>query len=98
MSQVDPSAEIQVLSDKYVLTTLTLALLIYDTLLTLPCKIKHIWCKTVKIGTILYLFARYLSVVLFLVTIYGNLSTSIEVYYHNALICNTLTDWNEYVV
>ncbi|KAF8518312.1 hypothetical protein JB92DRAFT_2903077, partial [Gautieria morchelliformis] len=73
MSQADPSAEIQVLSDNFAVNSTivaALALLIYDTFLTLPCEIKHIWCKTVKIGTILYLLARYLSVVLFLVTIY----------------------------
>ncbi|KAF8532684.1 hypothetical protein JB92DRAFT_2840078 [Gautieria morchelliformis] len=81
MSQADSSAEIQVLSDKYLVNT---ALLIYDTLLTLPSEIKHIWCKTVKIGTILYLFARYLLMALFVLAIYDSLSTlSVE--------CNTLT-------
>ncbi|KAF8507869.1 hypothetical protein JB92DRAFT_2956721 [Gautieria morchelliformis] len=79
MSQADPSAEIQVLSDKYLVNT---ALLIYDTLLTLPSEIKHIWCKTVKIGTILYLFARYLLMAFVVLAIYGSLSN---------LKCNTIT-------
>ncbi|KAF8524044.1 hypothetical protein JB92DRAFT_2882643 [Gautieria morchelliformis] len=71
MSQADPSAEIQALSDLYLVNT---ALLIYDTLLTLPSEIKHIWCKTVKIGTILYLFARYLLMAYFVLAIYDSLS------------------------
>ncbi|KAF8532672.1 hypothetical protein JB92DRAFT_2839822 [Gautieria morchelliformis] len=84
MSQADSSAEIQALSDLYVFTTLTCytALLIYDTLLTLPSEIKHIWCKTVKIGTILYVFARYLLMALFVLAIYGSFSN---------LKCNTIT-------
>ncbi|KAF8532664.1 hypothetical protein JB92DRAFT_2839644 [Gautieria morchelliformis] len=79
MSQADPSAEIQVRSDKYLVNT---ALLIYDTLLTLPSEIKHIWCKNVKIGTILYLFARYLLMAFFVLAIYSSLSN---------MKCNTIT-------
>ncbi|KAF8518314.1 hypothetical protein JB92DRAFT_2903113 [Gautieria morchelliformis] len=84
MSQADPSAEIQALSDRYVFTTLTCytALLIYDALLTLPSEIKHIWCKTVKIGNIIYLFSRYLLMAFFVLAIYGSLSN---------LKCNTIT-------
>ncbi|KAF8518315.1 hypothetical protein JB92DRAFT_2903184, partial [Gautieria morchelliformis] len=77
MSQADPSAEIQALSDVFAFNftiVAALALLIYDTLLTLPSEIKYIWCKTVKIGTILYLFARYLLMALFVLAIYGSLS------------------------
>ncbi|KAF8530709.1 hypothetical protein JB92DRAFT_455012 [Gautieria morchelliformis] len=50
------------------------ALLMYDTLLTLPSEIRHIWGKTVKIGIILYLFARYMPLGLFLVNTYLTLS------------------------
>ncbi|KAF8518311.1 hypothetical protein JB92DRAFT_2903042 [Gautieria morchelliformis] len=90
MSQADPSAEIQVLSDLYLVNT---ALLIYDTLLTLPSEIKHIWCKTVKIGTILYVFSHYLLMAFFVLAIYGSLSNlAVEVYYDNTLMkCNTIT-------
>ncbi|KAF8509585.1 hypothetical protein JB92DRAFT_2945893 [Gautieria morchelliformis] len=80
MSQADPSSEIQVVSDRSVLTTLTL--LFFDTLLTLPSEIRHIWCKTFRLGTILYLLARYMPLVSLLVEIYGNLSNiSAEVHY-----------------
>ncbi|KAF8487955.1 hypothetical protein JB92DRAFT_3019239 [Gautieria morchelliformis] len=63
MSQADPSTEIQALLDDFALNSVNfaaLALLIYDTLLMLPSEIKLIWCKTVKLGTVLYLLARYL--------------------------------------
>ncbi|KAF8532678.1 hypothetical protein JB92DRAFT_2839909 [Gautieria morchelliformis] len=79
MSQADSLGEIQALSDLYLVNT---ALLIYDTLLTLPSEIKHIWCKTVKIGTILYLFSHYLLMAFFVLVIYDNLSN---------LKCNTIT-------
>ena len=38
------------------------ALLVYDTLLTLPLEVQYIWRKKLKLGSILYVFARYLSV------------------------------------
>ncbi|KAF8518306.1 hypothetical protein JB92DRAFT_2902968, partial [Gautieria morchelliformis] len=88
MSQAEPSAEIQALSDVFAFNftmVAALALLIYDTLLTLPSDIKHIWCKTVKIGTILYLFVRYLLMAFFVLAIYSSLSNmSLEK-------CNTIT-------
>jgi Family of unknown function (DUF6533) len=119
MAQADPSAVIQVLSDAYVLTTLSqmhknlpelalqqttstsqrlvcvhvlsnstistacsTALLVYDTLLTLPSEIRYIWRKTIKIGAILYLLARYLPLVVSLIVIYTvSFNLSLEVYY-----------------
>ncbi|KAF8575530.1 hypothetical protein K439DRAFT_1268667, partial [Ramaria rubella] len=39
--------------------TLTQALLTYDTLLTFPSEVKFIWHKKFRLGTILYLLARY---------------------------------------
>ncbi|KAF8507865.1 hypothetical protein JB92DRAFT_2832602 [Gautieria morchelliformis] len=94
MSQADPSAEVQALSDVFAFNLTTVAalacyteLLIYDTLLTLPSEIKHIWFKTVKIGTILYLFARYLLMAIVVLVIYDSLSNlSVEVYYDNTLM------------
>ena len=38
------------------------ALLVYDTLLTLSLEVKHIWRKKLKLGSILYVFARYPAV------------------------------------
>ena len=35
------------------------ALFFYDTLLTLPFEVKHIWQKKIKLGTVLYLLTRY---------------------------------------
>jgi Family of unknown function (DUF6533) len=119
MARADPSAVIQALSDRYVLTTLSemqknlpelglhrttstsqrlvcvhvlfnytistacsTALLVYDTLLTLPSEIRYIWCKPIKIGAIFYLLARYLPLVVDLIFIYTNFSkVSPEVYY-----------------
>ena len=34
------------------------ALLVYDTLLTFSLEVKHIWRKKLKLGSILYVFAR----------------------------------------
>ena len=35
------------------------ALLAYDTILTLPLEVKHIFRKKLRVGAVLYLFARY---------------------------------------
>ena len=43
------------------------ALFIYDTLLTFSLKVKYIWRKKLKLGSVLYIFARY-PVVLNLLT------------------------------
>ena len=42
------------------------ALLVYDTLLTFSLEVKHIWRKKLKLGSILYFFARYPAVLVFL--------------------------------
>lgn len=39
--------------------TLEAALFAYDTLLTLPHEVHYIWNQRFKLGTILYLLARY---------------------------------------
>jgi Family of unknown function (DUF6533) len=136
MAQAVSSADIQVLSDKYVGTYIerdaeeltgpsfafnsvtfaalgmdtcllshsiisiacSTALLVYDPFLTLPYEIKHIWCRTFKIGTILYLFARYLPLVLLLASTYLSLSNiSLEVI-AKVLMRNTLTEAIECLV
>ncbi|KAF8585197.1 hypothetical protein K439DRAFT_1266884, partial [Ramaria rubella] len=39
--------------------TPTQAILAYDTLLTFPSEVRFIWHKKFRLGTILYLLARY---------------------------------------
>ena len=49
-----------------VVSPLQTALLVHDMLLTLPLKVKHIWRKKLKLGSILYFLARYPAVLVFL--------------------------------
>ena len=42
-----------------VVSPIQTALLVYDTLLTLSLEVKYIWRKKLKLGSILYVFARY---------------------------------------
>ena len=42
------------------------ALFLYDTLLTFSLEVKHIWRKKLKLGSILYVFARYPTVLVLL--------------------------------
>ena len=39
--------------------SLDTALLAYDTLITLPHEVEYIWPKKIRLGTMLYLMARY---------------------------------------
>lgn len=43
-----------------------IALLVYDTLLTFSDEIENIWHKKLKLGTILYLLARYPTLLRFI--------------------------------
>ena len=73
---------VHVLSEFAISTACSTALLVYDTLLTLPSEIRYIWRKAIKIGAILYLLARYLPLVVYLIVIYTNIfNVSPEVYY-----------------
>ena len=45
-----------------VVSPFQIALLVYDTLLTFSLEVKYIWRKKIKIGSILYVFARYPTV------------------------------------
>jgi Family of unknown function (DUF6533) len=73
---------VHVLSNSTISTACSTALLIYDTLLTLPSEIRYISRKAIKIGAILYLLARYLPLVGFLILIYIYIfNVSPEVYY-----------------
>jgi Family of unknown function (DUF6533) len=48
------------------------ALLTYDTLLTLPSEITYIWHRRVRLGTVLYLLARYPMLLTFILLAYIN--------------------------
>ena len=50
-----------------------IALLVFDTLLTLPSEIKYIWCKKFRLGIFLYFLARYSLLATSLVYIYVSL-------------------------
>jgi Family of unknown function (DUF6533) len=73
---------VHVLSNSTISTACSTALLVYDTLLTLPSEIRYIWCKAIKLGAILYLIARYMPLVVYVILMYTNFSNvSLEVYY-----------------
>ncbi|KAF8579778.1 hypothetical protein K439DRAFT_1620311 [Ramaria rubella] len=60
-SQAELATIIQKLSDKASLafSYVNVAAFAYDTLLTFPSEVRFIWQKTFRLGTILYLLARY---------------------------------------
>ncbi|KAF8480622.1 hypothetical protein JB92DRAFT_1758532 [Gautieria morchelliformis] len=67
------SVDIQVMSDNLAIIHVniaTLALLAYDTLLTLPSEITYIWRRRVRLGTVLYLLARYPAFLSFIMLVY----------------------------
>jgi Family of unknown function (DUF6533) len=51
------------------------ALLAYDTLLTLPSEITHIWGRRGRLGTVLYLLARYPALLYSILVVYLNTSS-----------------------
>ena len=53
--------------------SLSIVLLIFDTLLTLPSEIKYIWSKKHKLGSVLYVLARYPLLALLIIDTYSNL-------------------------
>ncbi|KAF8461788.1 hypothetical protein JB92DRAFT_2191877 [Gautieria morchelliformis] len=77
------SVDIRVISDSYV-NIATLALFAYDTLLTLPSEITYIWRRRVRLGTVLYLLARYPAFLSLLLRY-----TKIQQTYHSS-VCNPL--------
>ncbi|KAF8526413.1 hypothetical protein JB92DRAFT_2873061, partial [Gautieria morchelliformis] len=71
------SVDIQAMSDGLAITyvnTATLALLAYDTLLTLPSEITYIWRRRVRLGTVLYLLARYPAFLNFIIGVYVDIA------------------------
>ncbi|KAF8531490.1 hypothetical protein JB92DRAFT_22895 [Gautieria morchelliformis] len=71
------SVDIQVVSDNLAIAYVNvanLALFTYDTLLTLPSEITHIWQRGVRLGTVLYLLARYPAFLMFIISVYLDLA------------------------
>ena len=52
---------------------ISIALLMFDTLLTLPKEVKYIWSEKPRLGSILYIFSRYPILAYFLIFLYPNL-------------------------
>ena len=50
-----------------------LALIMFDTFLSLPSEIKYIWCQKPRLGSILYTLARYSTLAILLIESYANL-------------------------
>ncbi|KAF8528547.1 hypothetical protein JB92DRAFT_2863017 [Gautieria morchelliformis] len=73
MSSQQTQAIIQAISDsiaaKYALVA-TITLLVFDTLLTLPSESMYIWCRKVRLGTVLYILTRYATLVVFTLELY----------------------------
>ena len=52
----------------------------FDTLLSLPSEIKYIWCQKPRLGSILYILARYSTLAILLIESYTHLFvTSLQV-------------------
>jgi hypothetical protein len=61
------------------------ALLAYDTLLTLPSEITHIWGRRVRLGTVLYLLARYPALLDIILGVYldaSNIPLEVRWFFH----------------
>ena len=59
---------------------ISIVLLIFDTFLILPSEIKYIWSKKCRLGSVLYVLARYPALALFIIEIYSFLFvTSLQV-------------------
>ena len=57
-----------------------LVLIFFDTLLSLPSEIKYIWCKKPRLGSILYILARYSTLTMLIIGIYATFFvTSLQV-------------------
>ena len=48
-----------------------LALIMFDTLLSLPSEIKYIWCQKPSLGSTLYTLARYSTLAISLIELYA---------------------------
>ena len=47
-----------------------LVLILFDTLLSLPSEIRYIWCKKPRLGSILYILARYSTLTVLIIYMY----------------------------
>ena len=58
------------LSNAIIFMHFSIALIMFDTLLTLPSEIKCIWCRKRRLGSVLYFLARYPVLALLIIEIY----------------------------
>ena len=74
-------------------------LLVFDTLLSPPSEVKYIWCRRLRLGSILYILTRYSTHAATLIII--NLSFSVilpQVCENKALICDICAHFRMYLV
>ncbi|KAF8579117.1 hypothetical protein K439DRAFT_1620803 [Ramaria rubella] len=69
-SQEELAALIQEQSDGMAFNYVEIAAFTYDTLLTFPTEVRFIWHKKFRLGTMLYLLARYSALLEVLLTVY----------------------------
>ncbi|KAF8488294.1 hypothetical protein JB92DRAFT_1435125 [Gautieria morchelliformis] len=85
------SVDIQVISYIRAVTYVdvaALALVAYDTLLTLPSEITYIWHRKVRLGSVLYLLARYPIFLMGIIGVYTD--TANVIMSHSSSVCNSL--------
>ena len=76
-----------------------LALIVFDTLLSLPTEIKYIWCQKPKLGSILYTLARYSTLAILLIESYTYLFIiSLQVCENKGFINDICAHWSMHLV
>ncbi|KAF8579103.1 hypothetical protein K439DRAFT_1620794 [Ramaria rubella] len=88
-SQEDLATIIQEQSDTVAETYVIVAAFAYDTLLTYPTEVRFIWHKKFRLGTMLYLFARYSALLQFLLNVYLYFATFPSLQTYNRT-CNSV--------
>ncbi|KAF8579753.1 hypothetical protein K439DRAFT_1620294 [Ramaria rubella] len=76
---------IQEQSDNVAVNYANVAAFAYDTLLTFPSEVRFIWHKKFKLGTILYLLARYPALLVLLLNVYLNFETFLSLQTYSLL-------------
>ena len=76
-----------------------LALIMFDTFLSLPSEIKYIWCQKLRLGSILYIVARYPTLAILLIVSYINLFViSLQVCENEGFIYDICAHWSMHLV
>ena len=79
MSSSPPLGSIHTPFEAMIFMCFSIVILIFDTLLTLPSEIKYIWGKKRRLGSVLYVLARYPVLAIFLIDIYLTFGISFQV-------------------